>query len=368
MKKTPLNSNHKELGAKMVPFGGWDMPVYFSGIIAEHLATRSHAGIFDVSHMGEILVEGEPEDALAFLEKLTCNTVSSLTNGQIQYNVILNEEGGVVDDITLYRISDSKYFICANASNVDSVYSHLTKYKGTYKVTITNDSDQWHQIALQGPKANQILGDYLKMDMDSIGYFRFAFLDFQNEKILVSRTGYTGEDGFEIYTSIPSGLKIWKDLLKDYQSDGLVPVGLGARDTLRMEAKYPLYGHELTADRTPVESGLGWIVKEKPVPYLGMDRILQDKKNGPKQKIIGIKLLEPGVLREDYLLFADGEESIGKITSGTHSPSLKESIGMALVNAEHAIDGKEISVEIRGNRKKAIIHTGKFIQGSVRRN
>lgn len=366
MKKTPLNSNHKELGAKMVPFGGWDMPVQFSGIIAEHLATRSHAGIFDVSHMGEIIVEGE--DALAFLEKLTCNTVSSLTNGQIQYNVILNEEGGVVDDITLYKISESKYFICSNASNVDAAYSHLVSYKGSYKVTITNDSDQWHQIALQGPKANQILGDYLKTDMDAIGYFKFAFLDFQDEKILVSRTGYTGEDGFEIYTSVPAGIKIWIDLLENYRSQGLVPVGLGARDTLRMEAKYPLYGHELTADRTPVESGLGWIVKEKPVPYLGMDRILQDKKNGPKQKIIGIKLLEPGVLREDYPLFADGEEPIGKTTSGTHSPSLKESIGLALVNAEHAIDGKEISVEIRGKKKKAILHSGKFIQGSVRRN
>ncbi|WCL49683.1 glycine cleavage system aminomethyltransferase GcvT [Leptospira sp. GIMC2001] len=368
MKKTPLNQIHRELGAKMVPFGGWDMPVQYKGIIAEHLSTRNDAGLFDVSHMGEIIIEGDPLEILKFLEFVTCNSVELLKDGQVQYNAIVNEQGGLVDDITLYKFSNSKYFICSNASNYETVYTHLLKYKTSNSFEIRNESDSWHQIAIQGPKANDIFANYLGHSLDSIAYYNFALMPFDNEEIIVSRTGYTGEDGFEIYTSIPSGIKLWNDLLSKYKDQGLVPVGLGARDTLRIEAKYPLYGHELTADRSPVESGIGWIVKEKSNPYLGYDRIIKDKKNGASKKTVGITLSEPGVLREEYPIYSMDGSEIGVTTSGTHSPSLKKSIGMALINKDHSADGKEIYVEIRGQRKKAIITTGKFIEGSVRKN
>ncbi|MCC5814587.1 MAG: glycine cleavage system aminomethyltransferase GcvT [Leptospira sp.] len=368
MKKTPLHSIHKELGAKMVPFGGWEMPVQYTGIIAEHLATRTKAGLFDVSHMGEIIVEGDPSAILTFLEKVTCNIVSGLKDGQVQYNAVVNENGGLVDDITLYRISEDKYFICSNASNYENVFSHFNKYIQDPKVTIKNESDQWHQIALQGPIANEILQDYLGVDLNSIAYYHFAYLEFNSEKMIVSRTGYTGEDGFEIYSSIDSGIKIWQELLSRYKEKGLVPVGLGARDTLRMEARYTLYGHELPDDRTQTASGIGWIAKEKPAPYLGYERIIQDKKNGSELKTIGIVLQEPGVLREEYKIFNEEGSEIGKTTSGTHSPSLKKSIGIALLNKEYFEDGKEVYVEIRGTKKKAITQKSAFVQGSVRRN
>jgi len=368
MKKTPLHAIHKELGAKMVPFGGWDMPVQYSGIIAEHLATRTKAGLFDVSHMGEILVEGEASAILEFLERVTCNTIESLVDGQVQYNAVVNERGGLVDDITVYKIKSEKYFICSNASNYEAVTNHFKENNSDPKVKITNDSENLHQLALQGPEANSILADYLSLDLKSLGYYRFAFYDFANEKILVSRTGYTGEDGFEIYTSIPTGIKIWKELLEHYKGLGLLPVGLGARDTLRIEAKYPLYGHELLEDRSPIVSGLSWIVKEKKKPFLAYDKIMHDKKMGAYARIVGIRLLEPGVIREDFPIYSLDGVAIGQTTSGTHSPTRKESIGLALIKKDFIKDGEEISVEIRGQKKKAIIHTGKFIEGSVRTN
>lgn len=368
MKKTPLHAIHKELGAKMVPFGGWDMPVQYSGIISEHLATRTKAGLFDVSHMGEIIVEGEASAILEFLERVTCNSIESLVDGQVQYNAVVNERGGLVDDVTVYKINSEKFFICSNASNYEAVTKHFEDNNSDSKVKITNDSENWHQIALQGPEANSILEDYLSLDLKALGYYRFAFYDFNNEKILVSRTGYTGEDGFEIYTSVPTGVKIWKELLEQYKGLGLLPVGLGARDTLRIEAKYPLYGHELLEDRSPIVSSLSWIVKEKKKPFLAYDKIMHDKKMGAFAKIVGIRLLEPGVIREDFPIYSEDGEAIGQTTSGTHSPSRKESIGLALIKKDYILDGQEISVEIRGQKKKAIIHTGKFIEGSVRTN
>lgn len=359
----------------MIPFGGWEMPVQYKGIIAEHLHTRKFAGLFDVSHMGEIWLEGDQKDLLLELERLTCNQVAGLQENQVQYNAIVNEAGGLVDDITLYKISDRSYMICSNASNFEAVYEHFLKYRTT-KIEVRNESKDWHQIALQGPISNDIFSDFLGINLDSIGYYRFANLAWQGSTLLVSRTGYTGEDGFEIYSDLDSGVRLWESLLKNYP-DHLCPVGLGARDTLRLEAKYPLYGHELTAERSPVESGIGWIVKEKSVPYLGYERIIRDKKNGPKFKTVGIELQEPGVLRENYNVYADGDSSdsapdstarIGFTTSGTHSPSLKKSIGMALIQSEFALNHKEIYVEIRGQLKKAILNTGKFIEGSVRKN
>lgn len=259
-KKTPLYETHRNLGAKMIPFGGWDMPVQYSGIIAEHNATREAAGLFDVSHMGEIFITGDPKSILSFLESITCNSVASLSDSQVQYNAILNQNGGLVDDVTIYKFSSEKYMICSNASNYEAVTEHLLKHLPTSGVKVDNQSLQWHQIALQGPKANEIFSQFLRRDLDSIQYYRFMLFPYQGEEIIISRTGYTGEDGFEIYSSVPIGLKLWNELLEFGKPFGLLPCGLGARDTLRIEAKYPLYGHELNDQWTPIESGIGWIV------------------------------------------------------------------------------------------------------------
>ncbi|XDD50501.1 glycine cleavage system aminomethyltransferase GcvT [Leptospira sp. WS92.C1] len=367
-KKTPLNETHRALGAKMIPFGGWDMPVQYTGIIAEHNATREVAGLFDVSHMGEIFITGKAESILTFLESVTCNTVSSLSDFQVQYNAVLNEQGGIVDDVTIYKFSSEKYMICSNASNYESVASHLRKYLPASGVKLEDQSLQWHQIAFQGPKANEIFSKYLGRELDSIKYYHFSLLSFEGEEIIVSRTGYTGEDGFEIYSSIPLGIKLWNDLLKFGKPFGLIPCGLGARDTLRIEAKYPLYGHELNEKWTPIESGIGWIVKEKQIPYFCSEKILSQKKNGPSLRIAAFFLTEAGVPRENFRVLDSQGNEIGKTTSGTFSPSLKKGIGLALIQAEKIKDGEPIQIEIREQPKQAIITTKPLIPGSIRKN
>jgi len=367
LKSTPLHQIHRDLGAKMVPFGGWDMPVQYTGIIQEHLATRSHAGLFDVSHMGEIFITGEKEDILSLLEKTSCNVIETMYDGQVQYNAILNENGGLVDDVTIYKFSETKYMICSNASNYPAVTKHLQAF-ASGKCNVEDKSADYHQLALQGPQANIILETYLGRELNSLLYYHFIEITHQNETILISRTGYTGEDGFEIYSSIPMGLKLWKSLLDIGKSSGLVPVGLGARDTLRLEAKYPLYGHELNSEWSPVESGIGFIVKEKKTPYFAYDRIQRDKKNSPSKKIVGILLKEPGVLRENFPIFSSDGKEIGITTSGTHSPSRKESLGLAMLDFPFTKNQTEIFVEIRGAKKKAIVETAPFVKGSVRNN
>lgn len=367
-KITPLHEEHIALGAKMIPFGGWDMPVQYSGIIAEHTATREKAGLFDVSHMGEIFVEGEPAVILPFLESVTCNSVSSLANGQVQYNAIINRKGGLVDDITLYRFHERKYMICANASNVDAVFDYLQPLFPKENATLKNESSSWHQLAIQGPKADAILSSYLRADLSDIGYYKFKLFPFQNEDLILSRTGYTGEDGFEIYSSNSTGIKLWKELLSHGKEEGLVPVGLGARDTLRIEAKYPLYGHELEENRTPVQSGIGWIVKEKSEHYPEYERIIQEKKNGCARRVTAFELQEAGVPRENMPVLDSKGNNIGITTSGTFSPSLKKGIGLAWIDSERIQHGESIQIEIRGQAKQAIVFTKSFIPGSIRKN
>ncbi|WP_039948363.1 glycine cleavage system aminomethyltransferase GcvT [Leptospira fainei] len=367
-KMTPLHEEHRALGAKMIPFGGWDMPVQYSGIIAEHNATREAAGLFDVSHMGEIFVEGEPSEVLQYLESLTCNSVAQMQSGQVQYNAILNDHGGLVDDITLYKFDDRKYMICANASNVDAVYEYILSKLPKSGIKIDNQSSQWHQIAIQGPKADSILSSYLKADLSGIGYYKFILFPFEGEELILSRTGYTGEDGFEIYSSIPIGIKLWKDLLEHGKSFGLLPAGLGARDTLRIEAKYPLYGHELNETRTPVQSGIGWIVKEKEIKFPQYDRITGEKKNGTDRKVTAFELQEAGVPRENMKVLDEKGIEIGITTSGTFSPSLKKGLGLAWIDANKIKHGQKIRIEIRGQAKEAIVYTQPFIPGSIRKN
>lgn len=365
LKKTPLNQFHKSSGARMVPFGGWEMPVQYTSIINEHITTRTKAGLFDVSHMGEIFVEGKKDKVLSFLEHLTPNRIDKMQDGQVQYNAILNQNGGLVDDVTIYKFNDTKYMICSNASNFEKVFVHLNNFPS--EVVIRNESPDWHQIAIQGPFAEEITKKYLSRDLSEIRYYRFVIMPYKGEEIIISRTGYTGEDGFEIYTSNASGLEIWNGLLDIGKPFGLTPVGLGARDTLRLEAKYPLYGHELNAERTPVESGIGWIVKEKETKFLSYDKIIAQKNNGTSKCIIGLKLIDTGVIRDHFLVYDQNSNLIGEITSGSFSPTLKESIGLAYIDVKQTEDGTPVFIDIRGEKKKAIIINKRFIHGSVKK-
>lgn len=361
LKKTPLHSWHKEHNGRMVPFAGWEMPVQYSSIIDEHKAVREFCGLFDVTHMGEIRVQGE--DAGKLLEAMCCNHVESLKEGKIRYNAVLNEAGGVRDDVTIFRRGPLEYFIIVNASNVDKIHRALLDYSATsgLKPEIKNESDFWHLIAVQGPEAETILSAELGRDLSEINYFAFADLTIGGDQITVSRTGYTGEDGFEILSDAKTGVKLWQSLLQRDINGRPLPIGLGARDSLRLEARYPLYGHELSEDLTPVESGIGWIVKEKEVPCFAMDKLLQQKQQGTEKNVIGFVLKGPGIPREDYPVMQNGTR-IGRVVSGSHSPVRREGIGTALLDQPASQD---LTVEIRGREVPIEILQGPFVKGTA---
>lgn len=334
MKKTPLNRIHCEAGGRMVEFGGWEMPVQYSGVIAEHLAVRQSAGLFDVSHMGEIEVAG-PE-AFAFLQYATINDVAALVDGQVQYSALCYPDGGVVDDLTLYRFNQDRYLLCVNASNTDKDFSWLQKIldESQYSdLILTDRSPEFAQLALQGPKAAQILARITDLDLDGIGTYYFAEGKVAGVEMIVSRTGYTGEDGFELYLPAQDAEIVWQQLMQHGEGVGLVPVGLGARDTLRLEKAYALYGHELTADILPLEARLGWITKLDKGEFVGRQALLDAKAHGIKRNLIALKLAGSGVPREGYPVLLEGRK-VGYVTSGTMSPSLKEGIALALVEKE----------------------------------
>ena len=349
MNKTPLNQIHRQLGARMVDFGGWDMPVQYSGVIAEHKAVRTTAGLFDVSHMGEIEVSGS--QAFDFLQYATTNDVASLTDGQVQYTALCYETGGVVDDLTLYRFASDRYLLCVNASNSDKDFAwleDLLKKSNYTDLTLINRSAEYAQLALQGPVAANILAKLTSTNLSAIKFYRFEEGEVAGIKTIISRTGYTGEDGFELYCATADGVALWQALMKVGESLGLQPIGLGARDTLRLEKAYALYGHEITADIMPIEARLAWITKLKKGDFVGRDAMLKAKEAGLSRKLIALTLTVSGVPREGYPVFSDGRE-VGYVTSGTMSPSLKKGIALALVEASVA-DG-EGALEI-GNRKR----------------
>ncbi len=360
LQQTPLFRRHVELGGRMVPFAGWEMPVQYSSIIEEHMAVRERAGLFDVSHMGEIIVSGPR--ATEFLDSVTCNDVASIKMGQVQYNAVLNEHGGLVDDITIYRLGAEEFFVVSNASNYPAVAAHFQQHAPT-GVVIDNQSTSWHQIAIQGPLAEKILCTLIGKEPESIFYYRFSDLSWKGQRLRVSRTGYTGEDGFEIYSPIDVGLVLWDALLDAGRPFGLLPAGLGARDSLRLEARFPLYGHELNTEWSPVESGIGWIVKEKARPFLGSVRILDHKKNSPPGRVCGFRLTAPGMARDGYSVLVAGKP-VAKVLSGAHSPVLKASIGTVYLPAAH-LDAKDLTVEIREKQISAEIVTGPFVKGTA---
>jgi glycine cleavage system T protein (aminomethyltransferase) len=356
LKRTPLYGAHRRSGAKMVEFAGWEMPVQYRGVIDEHVAVRTRAGLFDVSHMGEIVIRGP--GALELCQKISANDVSRMKPQQAQYNLLMNEKGGIVDDVIFYKIESDWFLICVNASNSDKDFAWIRKHAGE-NVELENASSRYAQLALQGPLAEKILQPLTSLQLGELKPFFFAFGDVVSLHCLVARTGYTGEEGFELYCEPAEAELLWNLLLDNGRPSGLEPAGLGARDTLRLEKAYPLYGHELDDTTTPLEAGLEWVTKLAKGPFLGRDVLLQQKQAGIRRKLVGLELLEPGIARSEYALFKNGR-SVGCVTSGTKSPSLGKAIALAYVAIDEAQLGNTIAVEIRGRRVHAKIVTVPF--------
>lgn len=355
IKQTPLYQEHVELGAKIVDFGGWAMPVQYSGIIEEHNAVRNQAGLFDVSHMGEILIKGS--NSLDFLQRLVTNNVAKMIVGQCQYNLMCYPSGGVVDDLLIYKFDENNYLLVVNAGNKDKDYSWILAQRkewGMSDVEIEDQSDQTGQIALQGPHSEEILASLTDVQLEELRYYQFTKGKVAGIEALISRTGYTGEDGFEIYVAAEKTRELWQKVLAAGKSSGLIPAGLGARDTLRFEAKMPLYGHELNAERTPIEAGLGMFVSLDKGEFNGREVIAEQKASGAKHKLVGFRMIERGVARAGYVLAKDGRV-IGEVTTGSFSPTLKANLGLGYVLKEEANPGNEINVIIRDKGVKAEI-------------
>ena len=355
MKKTPLNEVHRHSGARMVEFGGWDMPVQYTGVSAEHLAVRQSAGLFDVSHMGEIEVSGA--QALDFLQHATINDASTLVDGQVQYSALCYPDGGVVDDLTVYRFNRERFLLCVNAANSEKDFAWLKTLQAESPFTtfeVNDRSSEFAQLALQGPKAEQILSRVTDLDLTKIKTYFFAEGRVAGVETVVSRTGYTGEDGFELYLAPDAAVTIWQALMQHGGDEGLVPVGLGARDTLRLEKAYALYGHEITAEIMPLEARLGWITKLGKGGFVGCNALLEAKERGLKRNLIGLKLSGPGVPREGYRVEYQGRD-VGYVTSGTMSPTLRQGMALALVKKEFA-DADDFDIVIR-NRTVAAKRT-----------
>jgi len=353
LKRTVLFDSYAEYGGKTIDFGGWELPVQFSSIKAEHEAVRTKAGLFDVSHMGEVLVTGE--GALSYLQKMVTNDVSKLKDGQAQYTAMCYESGGTVDDLLIYKRGDNNYLLVVNASNIDKDLEWMNSHT-TDDVKIEDASSSYALLALQGPIAQEVLQTLTDEPLADIKFFRFKEnVDISGHRVLVSRTGYTGEDGFEIYGSPEEIVALWSVILKAGASEGVVPAGLGARDTLRFEAGLPLYGQELSKDISPLETGLGFVVKlNKEEDFFGKEVLATQKENGVPRKLVGVEMIDKGIPRTGYKVFL-GEEQIGEVTTGTQSPTLKKNIGFALLNSEHTAEGTEVEVEIRAKRLKAVI-------------
>lgn len=346
LKMTPLNGLEKELGGKMIDFGGWELPVLYSGILEEHEAVRTHAGLFDVSHMGEIAVRGR--QSLDLLQKTTCNDVSKLDDGRAQYNGLLYPTGGFVDDILIYRNKADDYFVVVNASNTDKDYEWLAGCAKELDVEVKNVSADYAQLALQGPDAERILQPLTDVKLAPMKYYRFAHGKVDGAAALVSRTGYTGEDGFEVYVAPDAGPRIMRKLV----DAGAKPCGLGARDTLRLEARMALYGNDIDHSTTPVEADLEWIVKLDKGEFMGRDVLQREKSEGPRRRLVGFEMIDRGIGRHGYPIVECGEE-IGVVTSGTHSPTLKKAIGLAYLPLGKSAQGSEFTILNRGKETRA---------------
>jgi aminomethyltransferase len=349
LKQTPLNNAHRQMGGRMVDFGGWDMPVqYPAGTIEEHLRTRTHAGLFDVSHMGEIDVRGP--DAIAFVNRITSNDVSKLIDGQAHYTALTTPQGTVIDDLLVYRLAADHLLLVVNAGTTDKDWEWISSHHAGEAVKLENASSQYCQIALQGPDAQDILTKLTDLPLADIKYYHFANGTVEGVASIVSRTGYTGEDGFEVYAAPEHAEKLWNRILDAGNfgaGDGVLPCGLAARNTLRLESGMALYGHEIDETTTLFEANLGWICKLDKGDFIGREALVQQKADGITRKLVGFEVTDRGIARDDQSVVID-DQTVGKVTSGSPAPYLKNNIGLAYVPVEHANVGQEIKIDVRG--------------------
>ncbi len=364
-KKTSLFSTHEQAGGKVIDFAGWALPVQYEGIIPEHEAVRNAAGMFDVSHMGEVDVKG-PE-AAAFVQNLVTNDVSVLQDNQVLYAMMCYPDGGIVDDLLVYKFNNEHFYLVINASNVDKDYQWMLDNKNNYQVELNNISSDISEVALQGPKAQEILQKLTDTNLDDIKFF-FCQRDvlIAGIKCLVSRTGYTGEDGFEIYTSNDNIEAVWNKIMEAGKDLGLKACGLGCRDTLRFEATLPLYGNEISKDISPLEAGLGMFVKLAKESFIGKDALVKQKEEGLKRKTVGFELLDKGIPRHGYEVMAEGKV-IGVVTTGYMAPTVKKSIGLALIDAAYAELDTPIEIVIRNKPLKAKVVSKRFLNKNYKK-
>ncbi len=365
LKRTPLYDVHVAAGAKMVPFAGWEMPIEYSGLVDEHNAVREQAGIFDVSHMGEIAIKGK--QALDFVQYLVANDVKSLVDNQVLYTHMCYQDGGTVDDLLVYRLSGDHFYLVVNASNVDKDYDWIVGLAEQFDVITENLSDKTAEVAIQGPKAEAILQRVCDYDLQKIGFF-YCQRDVMvaGKQCLISRTGYTGEDGFEIYATPQDIVAIWQALMTEGQADGLKPAGLGCRDTLRFEVALPLYGNELAKDISPLEAGLGFFVKLDGDDFVGKAALVEQKKAGLKKKLVGFEMVDKGIPRHGYDVLLGGKK-IGVVTTGYFSPSTGRNVGFALIENGLTQLGDEIEIQIRKKTKRAKVVAKRFYKKSYKK-
>jgi len=358
LKLVPLNAVHEKLGAKMVPFAGYNMPVRYSSDIEEHMTVRNGVGVFDVSHMGEFTIKGS--QALDLIQRVTSNDASKLIDGQAQYSCLPNENGGIVDDLIVYKIKDNDYLVVVNASNIEKDWNWISKFN-TKGAEMKNISDDICLFAVQGPKATGVLQKLTKTDLSTIKYYHFAIGEFAGVKdVIMSNTGYTGAGGFEIYVNKASAEKVWNAIFEAGKEVNIKPIGLGARDTLRLEMGFCLYGNDIDDATSPLEGGLGWITKFTK-DFTNSTSIKAQKEAGIKKKLVGFKMIDKGIPRHDYPIKDATGNVIGKVTSGTQSPMLGIGIGLGYVKSEHSAVGSEIFIEVRGKALKAVVSKMPFV-------
>ena len=351
LKRTPLYDCHVEAKARIVPFAGYEMPVQYAGVLEEHRAVRTAVGLFDVSHMGEIEVTGRR--ALDFVQYVTCNDAAKLTVGRAHYSGLMTPRGTFVDDLLVHKMADDRYFLVVNAANKDKDYAYLCAQSAGFDgVDVRDRSDEFAQIAVQGPKALATLQELTPVKLDEIKYYRFVEGTVDGAAALIARTGYTGEDGFEVYMAPEDAPRLWRTLLATGKQHGIIPAGLGARDTLRFEACMPLYGNDIDDTTTPFDAGLGWIVKLDKGGFLGREALLRQQADGVRRKLAGFEMTGRGIARHGYPIWAGGAE-VGAVTSGTHAPTLGKALGMGYVPVALAAVGSAIEVEIREQKVAA---------------
>lgn len=355
MKRTALFQKHVDLGAKIVDFAGWEMPIVYTSITEEHNYVRTKCGIFDVSHMGEICVRGN--EAMKLVDYIFTNDATTMVDHQVLYGMMCYEDGGVVDDLLVYRFAEDHFLLVVNASNVDKDYDWVLE-QNHFDCRVTNESDNFSEVALQGPFAQTLLQKLTPYDLEQLSFFTSQMIEVDEKMCLVSRTGYTGEDGFEIYGAHQDIAEIWDRLLQ-LGGDDIAPIGLGARDTLRFEVALPLYGNELSKTITPLEAGLGFAVKLDAADFIGKKALVSQKETGTTRRLVGLTMVDKGILRHGYDVYVE-DTKVGVVTTGYKSPSTGETVALALIDRPYDKRGTKCSVDIRGKRKNVVVRTKKF--------